>query len=156
VRRGFVLVATGTLIKALCIWPATSAEMQPGLWELTSKVYRDGTVLARSPRFRCITAEIASAARANTDFDLSAGAKAMLSARFGQDACKLTDAKNSENLITWRLRCTGNRSTEQEGTVRFDNPRHYTLTVRTSMTAGDKTVASVLTAEGQHKGECPR
>lgn len=155
-RRGFLLIATSALIAALSVVPAAAVEMQPGLWELTTKVDRDGAVSTRSPRSRCVTAEAANAARNKTDFDISAGAKAMLSARFGQDACKLIDAKNSRDLVTWRLQCTGNPSAEQEGTARFDNLRHYTLTIRTSVTARDKTVISVVTAEGKHKGECPR
>lgn len=130
--------------------------MQPGLWELTTKVDRDGAVSTRSPRFRCVSAEAANAARTKTDFDLSGGTRAMLSARFGSDACKLIDARNTRDMMTWRLRCTGSPRAEQEGTARFDNPRHYTLIVRTSMTAADKTVTSVATTEGRHKGECPR
>ena len=155
-RRGVWLVAASAVITALSVFPTTAVEMQPGLWELTARIDRDGTVSTHSPRSRCVRAEAANRARAGTGFDLGAEAKAMLNARFGQDACKLIDAKNSRNLMTWRLQCKGNGRAEQEGSARFTNPRHYSLIIRTRLTAGDKTVTSVVTAEGQHKGECPR
>lgn len=155
-RKGSLLIATSTLIAALSALPAAAVEMQSGLWELTTKVDRDGALSTRSPRYRCVTAQAADAARARTDFDITSGAKAALSARFGRDACKLIDAKNGRDLMTWRLQCTGRPSAQQEGTARFDNPRHYTLIIRTSITTADKTVTSVVTAEGRHKGECPR
>lgn len=155
-RRGLLLVAFGTLVEAWCALPAASVELQPGLWELTGTIDRDGTVSARSPRLRCVTPEAAGAARAGAGFDLGAGARAALGARFGRDACRLTEAVRGETLVTWRLQCGGDPGAEQVGTVRFDGPRHYTLTIRTSLTAGARTVTSVLTAEGRHKGECPR
>ena len=154
--RRILLVTAGATSLVLAGGPAKAVDMQPGLWELTTKVDRNGAVSTRPPRSRCITPEAANAARAKTDFDISAGAKARLSARFGQDACKLIDTKNSQVLTTWRLQCTGSPRVEQEGTARFDNPRHYVLVIRTSMTVLNKTLTSVLTTEGQHKGECPR
>jgi len=135
---------------------AEAIELQPGLWELTSKIDRNGTVSTRSPHSRCITAEAAKAARTKTDFDISAGNKVRLSGRFGQDACKIVDRKNSRALMSWRLQCTGSPRVEQEGTARFDSPRHYVLVIRTSITAQDKTFTSVLTTEAQYKGECQR
>jgi hypothetical protein len=104
----------------------------------------------------CITAEAANAARTKTDFDISAGAKARLSTRFGQDACKLTDAKNSRDGFTWRMQCAGSRRAEQEGIARFDNPQHYVLVIKTSLIGPTKTGTSILTAEGRRKGECQR
>lgn len=156
VVRTALLVAASMLIEALPVLPAAAIEMQPGLWELTSKVDRNGAASTRPPRSLCVTAETANAARARTDFDLSGGAKAGLNARFGRDACKLVEAKNSQDLMSWRLQCTSSPSAEQEGTARFDNPRHYLLVIRTSITASNKTVTSVTTTEGRHIGECPR
>lgn len=154
-RAAFLFAVTSALISP-AVWPAVAVEMQPGLWEQTTKVERDGAVSTRSPRRKCVTAESASIARSKADFGFSAKAHALLRSRFGRDACKLIDAKNSQYLISWRLRCTGNPSAEQEGTVRFDRPRHYKLTIRTSMTSAGKTVTSVLTAEGRYVGECSR
>jgi hypothetical protein len=143
-------------ITALSYLPAAAVEMQPGLWELTAKIDRDGAVSTHSPRSRCVSAESARAARTRTTFDLGGGAKAMLGARFGEGACRLTDTRNTRNLVSWRLQCTGSPRVEQDGAARFDNPRHYRLMIRTRMTAGDKTVTSIVTAEGQQKGECPQ
>lgn len=155
-RKRLLLVATSTLINISFVLSAAAVEMQPGLWELTTRVEQDGAASTRPTRSRCVTAEAADAARTKTDFDIAARSKKLLNSRFGQDACKLTDEKNSQDLISWRLRCTGVRSAEQEGVARFDSPRHYTLTIRTTMTSADKTVTSVVTVEGRHRGECPR
>lgn len=151
-----LLVCAGAASLALMPLPAAAVDMQPGLWELTSKVDRDGVPESRPTRSQCITAEIANAARDRTDFGLGGGATARLNARFGKDACKLVETKNSPELMSWRLRCTGSPRAEQEGTARFDNPRHYLLVITTRLTAANKTVSSVTTTEGRHIGECPR
>jgi hypothetical protein len=156
VRRHFLAVTASTLINALSGLPTAAVEMQPGLWEVTTIVDHNGAVSTRSPRLKCINAEGPNAAGTNADFGFSADARAMLSARFGQDACKLVEAKNGKDLITWRLQCTGKLSAEQEGSVRFDNPQHYTATIRSSITSDKKTVTSTVTTEGRHRGDCPR
>ena len=151
-RRAACVLAALTYFAA----SAEAVDLQPGLWELTSKVERNGAGSTRQPRSRCITSKAADAARAKSNFDMSAIAKARLSARFGKDACKLVEAKNSQHLVTWRLRCAGSPGAEQEGTARFDDPRHFVVVIRTSITTRDKTYTSVVTTEGQYKGECPR
>ena len=147
----------GATLVVQILAPAAAVELQPGLWELTTKVDRNGAVSMRPPRSKCITAEKANAARTKTDLDIIAGVKAKLSAPSGRDACKLVDAKNSPDLMTWRLQCTaGSSSAEQEITARFDSPRHYVVVIRSSITFLNKTLTSVSTTEGQHKGECRR
>lgn len=136
--------------------PVAAAEVQPGLWEVTGQVERDGTVTERRPRLRCVSPEMARTAAADGDLDLGAGARVMLNDRFGPDACRLTRDRSGDRLIGWRLTCAGDPGAEQEGTVRFESPRHYTVTVRTSMTSGDRKATSVVTVVGRHKGECPR
>lgn len=155
-RKHLLLVATSTLIETLFVLSAAAVEMRPGLWELTTQVEQNGAGSTRPQRSRCVTAEAAEAARTKSDFDISAHAKKSLNSRFGRDACKLTDEKNSRDLISWRLQCTGKSSAEQEGVARFDSPEHYTLAIRTSMTSAGKTVTSVVKVEGRHRGECPK
>lgn len=151
-----LLVATGTALIAVSFGlPAAAVEMQPGRWELTTKVERDGAVSTRRPRSRCISRQAANAARDRTDLEIAAIVTSRPSAPLDKDACKVTDVKNSQDLMTWRLQCTGSPSVEQQVTTRFENPRHYVLVIRTSMTVLNKTSTSVLTTEGRHTGECP-
>ena len=137
--------------------PSFAVEMQPGLWELTTKIERAGSVVKRPVRMRCETAEAANAASTQTDLDISRMVKEKLSGASGQDLCKLTDAKNSREMAAWRLQCAGKPDLEQVVTIRFDNPGHYVLVITTSVTALNRTfTTSVLTTEGRHKGECRR
>lgn len=156
-RRGVLLAAVAAASVPVAIpGRAASVELRPGLWELTGTIDRDGDVSVRKPRFRCVSPEMARAAAADAELDLGAAARAILQDRFGRDACRLVRETNSDRALAWRLRCTGTPSAEQEGTVRFESPRRYTVTIRTRMTAADRTVASTVTTEGRHRGECPR
>jgi hypothetical protein len=130
--------------------------MQPGLWELTTKVERDGVAATRPLRARCVTTNSAKAARSATARDIDTGFKSMLGASPAQEACKLTDVRNDKDLITWRLQCAGGTNAQREYTARFDNPRHYVETTKTSVTVNNKTFTAVETTEGRYKGECPR
>jgi hypothetical protein len=141
---------------ALCATNVHAVEMQPGLWELTTKVYRKYAVSIVRSRPSCITAESTKAARAMGDVDMISVVKGRLKPFFGQDACKITDTINGPQTATWHLKCAGSRSVEQVVIVQFDNPRHYQLVIKTSTVAQDKTRTSLLRMEGQHKGECPR
>jgi hypothetical protein len=154
--RGFLLTATSALIEALCILPATAVEMQPGFWELTSRINRDGVGSTRPVRVRCVTAERANATRSMTDLDVNSGLSATLGASSGRDACKLTEAKSGKDVLTWRLQCTGSPSLTKEFSARVDSPRHYVAVTKTSITLGNKTLTVVSTTEGHYKGECPR
>ena len=71
-------------------------------------------------------------------------------------ACKITDAENSKTLTTWKMLCSGKRSAEQEVTARFDDPQHYVMVINSRATTSKQFRTSVLTVEGQRKGECPR
>lgn len=152
-HKGFMLVVASVLIDLAPVSHAAAVEMEPGLWQLTTRIDRDG-VGATRPRYgRCVTAEQARAARTASALDIDTGFKA---AAAGQESCKLLDAKNGKDLMTWRLLCTGGTSAQREFTARFDNPRHYVAVTRTSVTTGGRTVTIVTTTEAQHKGECPR
>jgi hypothetical protein len=156
VRKGFMLVAASALINATPTSSAAAVEMQPGLWELTTKVDRDGVGATRPLRARCVTAENANAARTATALDIGTGFRTTLGPSVGKENCKLIDAKNGTDLMTWRLQCTGSTSAQREFTARFDSPRHYVMVTKTSVTVGNKTVTVISTTEGQYKGECPR
>lgn len=146
------VVAAGTLAGT----PVAALEMQPGLWEVTGTVERDGQISERRPRFRCVSPEMARTVATDGELELGAGARVMLDDRFGRNACRLTRDRTDDRVLVWQLRCTGTPAAEQDGTVRFESPRHYTVQVRTRMTSGDRTVASTVTTEGRHRGECPR
>ena len=151
-----MLIAASALIHAMPASPAAAVEMQPGLWELTTKVDRAGIGVTRPQRARCVTAENANAARTATGLDIGTGFRTTLGPSVGQENCKLIDAKNGTDLMTWRLQCTGSTSAQREFTARFDSPRHYVTVTRTSVTVGNRTVTIISTTEGQYKGECPR
>lgn len=155
-HKGFMLVVASVLIDLAPVSHAAAVEMEPGLWQLTTRIDRDG-VGATRPRYgRCVTAEQARAARTASALDFDTGFKTALGTSAGQESCKLLDAKNGKDLMTWRLLCTGGTGAQREFTARFDNPRHYVTVTRTSVTTGGRTVTIVTTTDAQHKGECPR
>jgi len=156
VHKGFMLILASILIDVLPVSHAAAVEMEPGLWQLTTRIERDGVGTTRPRSGRCVTADQARAARTASALDIGTGFKTALGSSPSQESCKLSDAKNDKNLMTWRLLCTGGTSAEREFTARFDNPRHYVTVTTTRVTTGSKTVTIVTTTEAQHKGECPR
>lgn len=136
--------------------PSWAVDIEPGFWELTGKFESEGQVSNRPPRSRCISAIEAAAARTAEGFALSAGAIARLEGKFGRDACRLVETRNSTEIFSWWLACAGNPGADQTGTARFDGLKHFTLEIRTVVRAGGRSRSSVVTIDGRHKGECPQ
>ncbi|MBA7467044.1 hypothetical protein ES707_02239 [subsurface metagenome] len=155
-HKGFMLVVASILFDVIPVPHAAAVELEPGLWQLTTRIDRDGVGSTRPQYGRCVTTEQARAASTASALDINTGFKAALGSSPSQESCRLLDAKNGKDLMTWRLQCTGSISAEREFTARFDNPRHYVTVTRTSITTGSKTVTVVTTTEARHKGECPR
>jgi hypothetical protein len=136
--------------------PAGAVDLAPGFWELTTKFESEGDVSERPSRSRCISATAAAAARTVESFALSAGAVAKLEAKFGKDACKLIETRNSTDSFSWWLGCAGNPGADQTGIASFDGPKHFTIEIRTVLRADGHSRSSVVTLEGRHMGECPK
>jgi hypothetical protein len=130
-------------------------DLDPGFWELTGRVEIEGDVSERPPRSLCISATAAAAARTLEGFALSAGAKAKLEAKFGKDACRLVETRNSTDVFSWWLSCAGNPGADQTGIARLDGPTHFTVEITTVVRANGSSRISLVALEGRHKGECP-
>src|SRR5665647_576087 len=137
----FSRVIVGTAILVMAGLPAIAAEMQPGLWEVTSKSERDGVVKTRPTKTQCITPEKAKEAGSRTSIELNMSR--------GSETCKIVDSKKTDNGMTWRMQCAGPIPAEQTGSSVFDSPQHYTTVTKTTATAARKTLTSTMTAEGR-------
>jgi hypothetical protein len=151
-----LLFCAGTALLVSLRLPAHAVEMQPGLWELTTTLDDYGTVSKHPPHRHCVTAEDAKAASSRSDDAIGDMLKGKLGADDIHKLCKVTEAKNISGLARWRVLCAGTPDLEQVVTARFDGPRHYTLVIKTSMTARNRTFTSTRTTEGYYKGECQR
>jgi hypothetical protein len=151
------VLRAGVLLPAAMFFtlPTGAVELEPGFWELTTKFESEGDVSERPLRSRCISATAAAAAGTVEGIALSAGALAKLEEKFGKDACRLIETRNSTDVFSWWLACSGNHGADQTGIARFDGPKHFTVEIRTVVRADGLSRSSITKLEGRHKGECP-
>jgi hypothetical protein len=151
-----ILLIACIVASSLALSEAVAIEMQPGLWVLTSKSERGGVGQTNPTKVRCISAEESKSAASRTSVALTVRATALLNDRFGKDACKIIESKKTDDGASWLMRCNGITTAEQEGGLKFDSPRHYTSSIRTTVSFQGKTATSTLTSEGRRTGECPK
>jgi len=141
-----LLICAGATSLGLTAVPAKAVELQPGLWEMTSKTERAGVVKARPTKTRCITPEQVKAFVDRAPYQ-----------KTGTDqSCKSADLKQAGDKMSWRIQCTGKLPMETNASYTFDNPQHDTALFRTTVTIMGKTASSTLTVEGRRIGECPK
>lgn len=143
-----LLVTAATAFLVMAAVPAVAVEMQPGLWEVSSKSERDGVVTTRPTKTQCITPEKAKEASGRTSIEFSISR--------GSETCKIVDSQKTDKGMNWRMQCAGPIPAEQTGSSLFDSPQHYTTITKTTATAARKTLTSTMTVEGRRIGECPK
>ncbi len=143
-----LLICAGATSLGLTAVPAKAVELQPGLWEISTKQERDGAVTQRPTRNKCITSEQAK----------TISSRAFLAGEFRLRGrtCKIIDQHQTDKEITWRMECPGLFPAEQAGRHVVDSPQHYTSELKSSVKLPGKTMSSTLTVEGRRIGECPQ
>jgi hypothetical protein len=144
--RRLLLVFAGIFCLALVGVPAKAIDLQPGLWEISSKSERGGVVKVRPTKTRCITPEQAKEFASRAPYE-----KAGIS-----ESCKTADLKQTGNATSWRVQCTGKLPMETSVSYTFDTPQHYTAMFKTTVTLMGTAASSTLTLEGRRIGECPK
>ena len=142
------VAAIGTFALILTGVPALAVELQPGLWEVSSRSERAGVVQARPAKTRCLTPEKAREAATQTSMDLSKGGRG--------EGCKTVESRKTDNGLTWRMQCVGLIAAEQTGSFAVENPQRYTAVLKTTATIGSRSLTSTLTVEARRIGECPK
>ena len=149
--RNGLFAATGAVGLALTVAPVGAADLQPGLWELSSKSDRDGVIAQRPLRKQCITPDKAKQVTEQVS-------RALPKNEFGNRGanCKIIDLKTTDQEVTWRTECSGFFPAEQTGRYVVDSPQHVTSEVHSSVKLAQKTLSSTVTTEGRRIGECPK
>ena len=139
---GACAIATVLLAQVL---PAAAAELQPGLWEISSKRVWNGVAAAEQSKTSCLTPEQSKklAEMSPRPESLKAG-------------CETVNAQKTGDGFSVHIRCAGVASVDSTASYVFDSPRHFTGTTKSTVTRGQKVVINTLTVEGRLIGECPK
>jgi hypothetical protein len=121
---------------------------QPGLWEVTSKKERAGAITEEPNRTQCISAEQSREFGSRSSITASGSRKGL--------TCSISDWQKFPDGMSWRLRCIGAISAEQEGRYVFTTPRHYTAEFISTVTIPGRRMSSKVMIEATWIGECPK
>jgi len=121
--------------------------IEPGLWRITTHTESGGVADPPHQSSKCLTPEQTS--------DLGA-TFSPIATTINSD-CAPIERSLKGPLLTWHLVCKGQLDMDLSGAFNFDNPHHYTGTVRTKAEmAGMPTVDSQNTVEGEWVSPCPQ
>jgi hypothetical protein len=134
----FVLGVMGTV--------ALADGIEPGLWKITSRMATGGVIGPPHESSKCLTPQ--QTADLPTTFSPVP--------RTENSVCSPIDRSFTGEKLTWRLVCKGQLDMELTGEFDFDNPHHYTATMRTKAAIGGTAmVDSQDTLEAQWVSACP-
>jgi len=126
---------------------ALAEGIEPGLWKITGHSESDGIAAPPHESSKCLTAVDTS--------DLAVTFSPIPSTI--NSVCAPIERSLNGPLLTWHLVCKGQLNIDLSGKFDFDNPHHYTGTVRTrAAMPGMPMVDSQNTIEGQWVSPCPQ
>ena len=118
----------------------------PGLWQITSRTETGGVIGPPHESSKCLTAEQVR--------DLPTTFSPI--PRTINSTCDAIERSFADDKLTWRLVCKGELNMQLDGEFNFDEPHHYTGTVRTkAVMAGMPMVDAQDTLEGRWVSACP-
>ena len=124
---------------------ALAADIEPGLWKVTTRTETGGVIGPPHESSKCLTAD--------QTHDL--GTTFSPVPQTVNSVCAPIERQLSGDKLTWRLVCKGQLDMELAGEFNFDSPHHYSGTVQTKAAmAGIKMVDSQNTIDGQWVSEC--
>jgi uncharacterized protein DUF3617 len=121
---------------------ASAAEIQPGLWEITTKMEMPGmpqSMPAHTMR-HCYTKK-----------DVENGKSTVPQSE--DKNCQIKNYKVSGDTITWSMECTGEHAMTTDGTMTV-GATTYTGTMKSKMKQDGKTVEMNQTMAAKRVGEC--
>lgn len=142
------ILASGLAVAAaLSVSRAIAADIEAGLWEITTTVHGSG--MDASPRLssKCLTAEAVK--------DLATTFSPI--ANTINSICAPIERSFDGRKLTWHLVCKGQLDMELSGAFDFDSAHHYTGVVSTKASmAGQTMPSSQETLEGEWVSACPQ
>ena len=124
---------------------ALAADIEPGLWKVTTRTETGGVIGPPHESSKCLTSDQTR--------DLATTFSPV--PQTVNSVCAPIERDLSGDKLTWRLVCKGQLDMELAGEFNFDSPHHYSGTVRTKAEmAGIKMVDSQNSIEGQWVSEC--
>lgn len=104
---------------ASTVFIAAASSIEPGLWQITTRLENGGVTSPPRLSSKCLTADEVS--------DLPTTFSPI--AQTINSECAPIERKFDGEKLTWRLVCKGQLDMELEGAFDFDSPHHYTGTV---------------------------
>lgn len=137
-RIGFAMLA---LLAAAPAVLAAPQEMQPGLWEITSKMEMPGVPkMAPQVMRHCYTKK-----------DVEDSKKAV--PQSGDKNCEMKDYKLQGNTATWSMECKGEAAMTGTGTMTF-GAQFYSGTMKSRMKQGGKSMEMNQSWSAKRVGDC--
>lgn len=144
INRCYALAA---LMLAATATAAPAASLDPGLWRVITRTETGGVIGPPHEGSKCLTAE--QTADLATTFSPVPNTI--------NSVCAPIERSLEGDKLTWRLTCKGQLNMELSGDFTFQDPHHYTATVRTKADmAGTPMVDSQNMLEGQWVSACPQ
>jgi len=138
------IIGAGSVLLAASA--AFAAEIEPGLWKITSRTQTGGVIGPPHESSKCLTAAEAR--------DLATTFSPIPSTV--NSVCAPIERSLAGEKLNWRLICKGQLDMELTGEFIFDDPHHYSATMRTKAAmAGMTMVDSQDTLEAQWVSPCP-
>jgi len=146
--RGAAAAACCVFFVVILRAPTAYADgIEPGLWKITTRTQSRGETGLPHESSKCLTPED-TRDLATTFSPIS---------RTVNSTCAPIERTLTGTRLSWRLTCKGQLDTELTGEFNFDNPRHYTATLRSKAEmAGIPMVDSESTLEGVWVSACPQ
>jgi hypothetical protein len=135
-------VATALLA---CVLPAAAVELQPGLWEISSKTERNGAAGAAQSMSSCLTSD-----QSKRLSEMSPRPQAL------RQGCETVDAQKTQDGFSVHVRCQAGVSVDSTTTYVLDSPSHFKGVMTSTVSTRKKTDTTALTVEGRLIGECPK
>ena len=71
-----------------------------------------------------------------------------------EENCRRTSFHESATAVDWKYECTGKFTMNSEGSIKFDNPSHYTGNVKMTGNVMGQAIDNSAMMEGRRIGEC--
>jgi hypothetical protein len=134
-KKAFITTLVLCALPALC---SAADVMRDGYWEMTSTMEMPGMPMQMPPTKikHCYTKEEVKdpTTAVNTDKN-----------------CKVTDLKHSGNKVTWKMKCTGERSGEFSGDTVFKKDSYVS-----NMKMSSEGMTIKMQVNAKRLGDCPK
>ena len=144
-RLGAALLVGAGLAGAGLTGAALPDGLSPGEWKLTETITMNGSKTPPQERTRCMTpAQVGDLEKTFSP-----------EYRTVNSGCERTEFTLTPTALRWRMQCTGQMNMDVAGDFAFDNPEHYTATIRSKGEIGGRQVVETSVGiEAERTGDC--